>query len=42
MSLCYKNKEFAMNKAEGFIKYLHKDFIDFKGDNIHFNFFKAV
>jgi hypothetical protein len=37
-SLTYVNPEFALHKAEQFIKSCHKDFVNFRGEQVHFEF----
>ncbi len=37
-SLHYNNAVFALKKAENYIKFLYKDFIDFQGNNVKFIF----
>lgn len=36
--LTYKNADFAIKKAEQFIKKCHSDFIDWQGNQIHFEY----
>ena len=40
IQLHYKNPIFAMKKAENFAKTLHKNFIDFKNNEVRFTFQK--
>ena len=40
--LTYVNPDFALKKAEAFIKHCHKDFIDFQGNQAHFEFKNMV
>lgn len=36
--LTYAKPEFALQKAEAFIEHCHKDFVNFQGIPIHFEF----
>ena len=36
--LSYKNADFALRKAEQFIKKCHSDFTDYKGEQYHFEY----
>jgi hypothetical protein len=38
IDLSYKRSDFAIQKAESFIKGCHKDFVDWQGISIHFDF----
>ena len=37
-SLTYTTPEFALQKAENFFRHCHKDFVNFRGIPIHFEF----
>jgi len=36
--LSYANPEFALRKAEAFVRHCYKDFVNFQGIAIHFEF----